>query len=278
MRRSAMKYATSILAGALLLMLMICAGFANWRENFDDYYFSVVAAPSTMVAHWLMNDNSANTTVADKTGKYNGTAQSNTCDISVTGKINRALSFNGSSDWITIGTGQPWDNLCSATNPLTLACWFYAYPIGYGNAACFLGKGNDPHFFYFGMLTYGITEYGNNIVFAIKNGANSKTLWVQSADATRYNETWTHYAVTYDGSKSCSGVQLYVNGVNVSGEIILDGFEGVFSHTQPFSLGLGYGDESTKCDGYLDDMRVYDRVLTSNEIFSIYNSGNGTEN
>ena len=54
------------------------------------------------IAHYKMNDNSANTTVIDSAGSNNGTASFNTADNSVAGKINNALSFDGIDDIVNI--------------------------------------------------------------------------------------------------------------------------------------------------------------------------------
>jgi len=56
----------------------------------SDYYASFGC-----VGHWKMNDNAADTIVEDISGNGNdGTAQRNTEDMSVAGKINEALSFS----------------------------------------------------------------------------------------------------------------------------------------------------------------------------------------
>ena len=47
-----------------------------------------------------MNDNAAATAVKDITDSYSGVAQQNTDQISVAGLFQRALSFNGSSDYV----------------------------------------------------------------------------------------------------------------------------------------------------------------------------------
>ncbi len=56
-----------------------------------------------IVAHWRMNDNAANTRVKDESPNINhGTAQQNTSALTTAGKVGTALSFNGSTDKITV--------------------------------------------------------------------------------------------------------------------------------------------------------------------------------
>ena len=50
---------------------------------------------ANLVAHWKMNDNAADTTVATSVGTYTGTWSRNTSLDSVAGKINTALDCKG---------------------------------------------------------------------------------------------------------------------------------------------------------------------------------------
>ena len=75
-----------------------------------------------LVAHYKMNDYRADTDVRDSVGGNVGTAQQNTEDISVDGKINRALSFNGSSDYIDCGDDTMGD-LYNGASAISFSCW-----------------------------------------------------------------------------------------------------------------------------------------------------------
>ena len=56
-----------------------------------------VPAPA---ARWPLDDNAATTVVKEVVGGLNGTAQQNTADLTTDGRVNTALGFNGSSDFI----------------------------------------------------------------------------------------------------------------------------------------------------------------------------------
>src|ERR1035437_3727425 len=64
---------------------------STWLTNAQAFFPDIITG---IVAHWKMNDNSANTDVVDSVGSNNGTAQQNT-NILTTAKVDRALSFNG---------------------------------------------------------------------------------------------------------------------------------------------------------------------------------------
>ena len=72
---------------------------------------------SNFKAVYHLNDQAANTTVTDATANgNNGLNAANTSGKSVSGKLARALSYNGSSDQTATGVAQ--------TNSFTWECWF----------------------------------------------------------------------------------------------------------------------------------------------------------
>jgi len=85
---------------------------ANWLA---------ITGETNLAGYWPMDDDANNTTVADSVGGNNGTAQQNTSDISITGMIDGALSFNGIDDYIQIADSEP----LSPTDEVTVCGWFW---------------------------------------------------------------------------------------------------------------------------------------------------------
>jgi len=78
---------------------------------------------------------------------------------------------------------------------------------------------------------------------------------------------WTHVACVFDGTKA-----IYVNGVDrteTRGDSRLPTLTGV-SFIGCDSIGGFFG-------GVIDDVRIYKRPLSAQEIRAIYNDGSGTE-
>ena len=70
--------------------------------------------------------------------------------------------------------------------------------------------------------------------------------------------------VEYDGSGKASGIKFYVSGKQVETEILKDHLRGSFRTTALLEVGdktLG-----TSFEGAMDDLRIYDRMLTDNEV------------
>jgi hypothetical protein len=98
---------------------------------------------------------------------------------------------------------------------------------------------------------------------------------VQSS-ITISNSNWRHIVVTYNGTSLASGVLLYVDGsVDGSPTVLSNNLNGTILNAVNFYIAkngnLGY------FTGKLDEVTVYDRVLTATEVAGRYNSGVGTQ-
>ena len=83
----------------------------------------------------------------------------------------------------------------------------------------------------------------------------------QGASATN---SLHHMIVEYDGSGKASGIKFYEDGEFVKSEVLKDHLSGSIRNTAALEIGdkaLG-----TSYEGAIDDLRVYDRVLTSEEV------------
>ncbi len=97
----------------------------------------------------------------------------------------------------------------------------------------------------------------------------------QTKDVVPTHE-WFHIALTYDGSSSADGVDFYINGEIPEATLwtdnlhksLLHGVEGTNWSDQPFLIGM----ELRKSVDHMamDELKVYDRQLTSAEVMAIY--------
>jgi hypothetical protein len=79
--------------------------------------------------------------------------------------------------------------------------------------------------------------------------------------------TWTHVAVTYDGSSRASGVRVYLDGVPALAEVVRDGlFKDITYGNEPnLAIGFRFRDSGFK-GGQVDDFRVFPRELAALEV------------
>lgn len=79
---------------------------------------------------------------------------------------------------------------------------------------------------------------------------------------------WRHLAVSYDGSGRASGLKMYVDGEPQPVTVARDNLAGSIATAEPWRLawkGLGVG-----FDGALDELRLYGRPLSADEIAALY--------
>jgi hypothetical protein len=195
-------------------------------------------------------------TITDRgSGGNNGTLQ-NSPTTGATGKIGQAIAFDGMSEYIDAGAGSA----LNITSTITLAAWINctgqnSSPSQNSSGAIFR-KEND--------YTLYITST-NGILFGIFGGANA-----QLTSAIGLN-AWHHVAATYDGSQ----MLIYLDGTQVASAANTMAIPTSSDHLG-IGAGLIFGDQHFA--GALDEMRVYNRALSSSEIAALFNfTGNSAK-
>ncbi|MFC4006137.1 LamG-like jellyroll fold domain-containing protein [Nonomuraea purpurea] len=207
---------------------------------------TVTALPTNpgLVAAYGMNEGTG-TTVGDSSGQNNTGAATDTT-WTTTGKHGKALSFNGTTSWVTV----PHAESLRMTDTLTLSAW--VRPTAADGYRTVLMKEND---------------YDGSYTLYSSSGASLPMGSVELADAPRgvrgddplpLNQ-WSHLALTYDGSIAT----LYVNGAPVdqypfTGELV--------DHGGVLRLGGNSVWEDEFYSGLIDEVRIYNRAQTATEI------------
>ena len=82
-------------------------------------------------------------------------------------------------------------------------------------------------------------------------------------------QTWTHVAVTYDGSSHASGIRIYLNGSAASVDTVRDNLYDTTllpaDRKSPFEIGARSADVGFR-HGDVDEFRLYDSCLTKIEL------------
>ena len=86
---------------------------------------------------------------------------------------------------------------------------------------------------------------------------------------------WQHYAATYDGSNSHTGLKIYIDGVESQ---TTSGGSGVYNGmsltTSPLDIGNG---NTNSYYGDIDEVSVFDEELTQANVTELYNLGDPTD-
>jgi hypothetical protein len=73
---------------------------------------------------------------------------------------------------------------------------------------------------------------------------------------------WHYVMFSYDGSRVAEGIRIYVNGALQKLKVNLDDLNQSFNTKEPFRIGAG---GASRFHGIIDDVRIYERVLTAAE-------------
>jgi len=220
------------------------------------------------LVHYKMNDNAGNTVVIDSgTSGTNGVSQQNTSSLTTSGRINEALTFNGSSDFIdTVDFGTL----------KTVMCWFKTTNAGNTSPVPSLLSQKSNASEASGDWQFGLEGNGkiNVQVYNATNDLATGFEYTHSVGVALNDNVFHHVAVVTDGSES----RLYIDGILVktaSAGVTLMGQ----SSSEIVWVGKGVHNAGSPrfFDGQIDDVRLYTQALITSEIQAIYNSGTGTE-
>ena len=207
----------------------------------------------TLISYWKLDE--PNGSVLDVLGIYNGTANGATANQ--TGIINTAYTFDG-NDEITFGD---MNNSIDGLSAFSLSAWIYPTE----------NDGTEYH-------TLASKE---NVFFLRDNRGDSvKTsqfdvIMFTGGSLRRFKSTatmainqWQHVAMVYNGTR----LLFYYNGS-------LDPTSAAATGTgasSAYSVKLGrHSSGNDYFNGTIDEVGVWSRALSSSEITSLYNSGNG---
>jgi len=88
------------------------------------------------------------------------------------------------------------------------------------------------------------------------------------ADEDLPANTWTHLALTYDGSGKAAGLRLYIDGSLAKATIRKDALEGTIRNEIPFCIGRR-GPTSTPFTGRIDELRIDDCAVGADQIAAL---------
>lgn len=230
----------------LLPSISVISDGNNWFTIQAQNTQGLIAADN-LIAYWTL-DETTGTTAYDTSGYgEHGTLQNmGSGNVGFPGKVGNSMRFDGDDDQIAIPSSP---NL-RLNDSWSISCWYQR--ISFVNT--FPGvwvKGNSSTADGY-LLWY---NSGGQIHYKRNSNQSFSPTGVISDGA------WVHMVFTYDGSSDL--ISLYQNGQFHSSATV---DYGTSSGTD--TLYLGRGDQYA--NGYLDDFRIYNKVLSLQEIHGLY--------
>jgi hypothetical protein len=220
-------------------------------------FYRVTYASTTLsglVGYWPLDGDATDQSVNMNNGVINGT----TFTANRLGVTNSACFFDGSGTYVGVPDASAFD----VTN-MTLAFWFR---LDSSTTARELvnkmgAEGTQS-------LSFG-SEYGGSdgkVYFRICTGGSLGTLTDLPSKTAIVTGLWYHFAGTYDGA----AMNIYINGVH---ENSTPKTGAIFNSAEEIKIGR-YGYYSGWVfHGAIDNVAIWGRALTSNEVSEVYGAG-----
>ena len=204
-----------------------------------------------LIAYWNLNETSGNKTY-DITGKYNGTSASVITGTS--GIVGTAYNFSSTSAYVTSKFQEDLANL-------TISLWVY---INQYSGDSILVTRWEVATSQFNIRTNG--GVSNRLEFVVKTPVSVPVVNTLEALET---DRWHHIVGVFNDTH----IRLYVNGVLNDSESFAQ--TTILSTDTNVSFGIQNDLTGDNLNGSLDEIGIWNRALTPDEVSILYNSGIG---
>jgi RNA polymerase sigma factor (sigma-70 family) len=250
-----------------------------------------VAAPTVtvnpeygLVGHWKLDETSGSIAADSSGNRSNGTLGDFSTPGWTMGKVAGALNFDGASGIVAVGSPIALTDL----GRMTIAAWIM--PRSYGQPVIDEGKGirmnygrivdkrdNDVEQFPAGWSLFIRNDATPDVsgvlcfrrTFDIEEGS-----WITPVNSVVLG-AWQHVAVTYDIGSLANQPAFYLDGTPVPTTVLFAPSGSVVSDVGS-KLSIGNLPHLGRAfDGVIDDVRIYDRILSASEI-QVLATGNST--
>ncbi len=233
-------------AGASLCSSGLCVNGSCFEEG-SDAGFLCAAAPSGLVAWWPGNGNASDVVGGDD-GSFPGTY--------VAGQVGQAFSIDA-NDYVT----APDEPALDSAN-VSVEVW-YRHNDALGTSDPIVKK-SDPS--QTGGFSLEFDSSGTELVFSVYTSSG----WASIGEGEGQNvlsDMWIHAVGTYDGTT----LNLYLDGVLAFSTPAAAG--PIVPASAPLGIGHDPSNPSRYFDGLIDEVSIYNRGLTANEVASLYAAG-----
>jgi len=220
--------------------------------------FPTASKDASLISYWRFEGDAT-----DKLGTNDGTLQGPTFNSS--GKFDGAYSYDGSNDYIDLGSNLPDTTISS----YAISMWFRpAENIDNSDTGDFKSllirnDGVGAGFEYTLGIDKGVTATPGKLIFTSGQGL----IRLVSTTDSWTGDQWYHVLV----NNSNGNCQLYIDGVSQDTATNCDSL----LDRAPITTFGRYGDVAIRFwNGTIDEAKFYNRSLTTGELKDLYNDGN----
>lgn len=219
-----------------------------------------MALADNLVAYWSLDEASGDAIDAHSTNDLtdNGSVGA------TTGKVDGARDFDGSSHFFSLADNT---DLSTGDIDFTISCWIFLDALGATPARVVLAKGDNVSAA--AALEYGLFGVSGRLNWRVSTGAALALVQTPAASIT----TGVWYFVVFWHDSVNNQIAISLDGAAATTTSHSNGMQDASG-----AFRLGYDNTGVRFfDGLIDEVGFWKRVLTSEEITELYNSGNGRD-
>ncbi|MDO8517619.1 MAG: LamG-like jellyroll fold domain-containing protein, partial [Nanoarchaeota archaeon] len=240
--------------------------YVNYSVNDTNKGYSFINFDRSLVGWWTMDDVNGSGSPLDISGYgNNGSALNGATQVS-NGKFGKGFVFDGVNDYVQIGNTNA-DPLLQVNKNFTISAWANQNGINSEIQTAIYGRISTSSSFKYAYGLVVANTLGTNYTALIGNG----TSIIQANCPTTTIRQWNFYTAVYNGTS----IICYLNGIAGSSlSITLTGnYPSNGTGTIKDIIGAGYGGgPNTNFNGSIDDVMIFNRSLSAEEITALYNA------
>lgn len=181
------------------------------------------------------------------------------------GKFAQSHTFDGNASTTggeSISMGNPSNLQFALASTFTISTWFKSTTNSL-TQAIFYKYSTGP-------AGYGFFINSSGFVKFFMRGSTSGTLQV-GANTNVCDGNWHMLTVSYNGGSAPSSFKIYIDGVSQSLSTDSNNLVGTIGNTVNVTVGTDGNSQGTNAICQLDEMRVYNAVLTDSQVLGLYN-------
>ena len=221
-----------------------------------------------LVGYYNFNEGSGTTAIDDSGNGNNGTINGATYSSATPFTTGDSLSFNqASSNYVNLGSNSS----IEVTGAITLSAWVYITSSGTsGVYPCVISNLTGSN------TGFELIISDTNVPYLQLGDSSGHLQGLYDTTALPVNQ-WVFLTATYDPSSGTA--TFYRNGTQVSTDTGW-GSTAIGASSEPVDIGIRPSDISPwrAFPGLIDDVRIYNTVLSAADIADLYNAGTGYVN
>ncbi len=231
------------------------------------FFIFIQPAYSALINQWDFDEGTGDTAY-DPVGSVDGDLKSGATWSSDNKQGGSAIEFSGTAEgYIDLGNNLGFD----VDTAFSISGWMKREVTGSGYQTIISKTDSN-------LVGWRLELQNDAFVFYLQldlSCSNIDAIMVTTVYQYPINNSWFHFAVTYDGLGSASGVKIYINCKEAPVSTIFDTLSGSILNSDNATIGARTGGTSPFY-GIMDELEIDGTALPSNDINSICEQDNNT--